>query len=169
PAQPLAVQPDLSADPSDYSVTAESIEVQAAETLGHYADWLEVRAWRLRNLNGMRYGQPVVIGQRLTLDFSRVDANEFEHRRLAYHQALQEAFFKRFRIAGTGSHVIRSGESLWILARRTYDIPIWLLRQYNPDLDFDDVAIGVTVVVPQLEPLEESSPREAGTTTARLE
>jgi len=167
PAQPLAVQPDLSADPSDYSVAGESIEVQAAETLGHYADWLEVRAWRLRHLNGMRYGQPVVIGQRITLDFTRVSATEFEQRRLGYHQSLQEAFFKRFRIAGTRDHVIRSGESLWILARRTYDIPIWLLRQYNPDLDFDTVDIGITVVVPQLEPLDEA-PLEDRTTTARL-
>src|SRR5690606_26244528 len=32
---------DLSADPSDYSVSADgSIEIQASETLGHYADWV---------------------------------------------------------------------------------------------------------------------------------
>ena len=93
------MQPDLSADPSDYSVVAgDSIEVQAAETLGHYADWLQVRAWRLRHLNGMRYDQPVVIGQRLSLDFSKVTASDFEHRRVAYHQGLQESFFKRYRI-----------------------------------------------------------------------
>jgi membrane-bound lytic murein transglycosylase D len=168
PALPLTVQPDLSADPSDYSVVAnDSIEVQAAETLGHYADWLELRAWRLRHLNGMRYGQPVVIGQRLSLDFSRVSATDFEHRRIAYHQALQDSFFKRYRIAGTGTHVIRRGESLWILARRTYEVPIWLLRQYNPDLDFDSVDIGVTVTVPQLEPLQDGTP-VARTTTAKV-
>jgi membrane-bound lytic murein transglycosylase D len=167
PALPLTVQPDLSADPSDYSVVAnESIEVQAAETLGHYADWLELRAWRLRHLNDMRYAQPVVIGQRLILDFSRVSAAEFEHRRIAYHQALQESFFKRFRIAGTSDHVIRYGESLWVLARRKYDVPIWLLRQYNPDLDFDSVDIGVSVTVPLLEPLDEETPGSR-TTTAR--
>ena len=166
PAQPLAVQPDLVADPSDYSVGSdESIEVQAAETLGHYADWLEIRAWRLRHLNGMRYGQPVVIGQRLTLDFSQVSATDFEHRRLAYHRGLQEAFFKRYRIAGTATHVIRRGDSLWILARREYGVPIWLLRQYNPDMDFDAVDVGATITIPRLEPLDEESP-EAATTTA---
>ena len=31
----------LAADPSDYSVSGERIKVQALETLGHYADWLE--------------------------------------------------------------------------------------------------------------------------------
>jgi membrane-bound lytic murein transglycosylase D len=167
PALPLTVQPDLSADPSDYSVVANnSIEVQAAETLGHYADWLQLRAWRLRQLNGMRYKQPVVIGQRLSLDFSNVSATDFEHRRLGYHRALQETFFKRNRIAGTSSHVIRRGESLWLLARRTYEIPIWLLRQYNPDLAFDAVAIGVTVTVPRVESLSEES-TVVRTTTAK--
>ena len=167
PALPLTLQPDLSADPSDYSVVADdSIEVQATETLGHYADWLELRAWRLRHLNGMRYGQPVVIGQRLSLDFSRVSASDFEHRRLAYHRALQESFFKRNRIAGTSTHVIRRGESLWTLARSQYDIPIWLLRQYNPDMNFDAVDIGANVTVPQVEPLDEESPI-ANTTTAK--
>ncbi len=165
PAQPLSVQPELSADPSDYSVVADSIEVQAAETLGHYADWLELRAWRLRRLNDMRYGQPVVIGQRLSLDFSRVGAAQFEQRRLAYHRGLQESFFKRFRIAGTSTHVVRRGESLWILAKRTYQVPIWLLRQYNPDLEFDAVGVGVTLTVPQLEPLDGDLP-VAKTTTA---
>ena len=167
PALPLTVQPDLSADPSDYSVVAnDSIEVQAAETLGHYADWLELRAWRLRHLNGMRYGQPVVIGQRLSLDFSRISASDFEHRRVAYHRSLQESFFKSNRIAGTSTHVVRGGESLWILARRTYEIPIWLLRQYNPDLDFDAVDVGATVTVPRVETLDEES-SVARTTTAK--
>ena len=169
PAQPLAVQPDLLADPNDYSVVAnESIEVQAAETLGHYADWLEIRAWRLRHLNDMRYGQPVVVGRRLTLDFSRVTATEFEHRRLAYHRGLQESFFKRYRISGTSTHIIRRGDSLWILARREYGIPIWLLRQYNPDMDFDAVDVGAKVTIPQIEPLD-GEPAASQTTTALVE
>jgi membrane-bound lytic murein transglycosylase D len=167
PAQPVSAQPDLSADPSDYSVAAdETIEVQAAETLGHYADWLGVTAWRLRRLNGMRYRQPVVIGQRLKLVFSNANPPQFERRRLDYHRGLQEAFFQRYRIAGTEIHVMRRGDSLWVLARRSFKIPIWLLRQYNPDLDFDSVNVGVSVTVPQLEPIEDPSP--AATTTASL-
>ncbi len=59
---------------------------------------------------------------------------------------------------------MRRGESLWVLARRTFKIPIWLLRQYNPDLDFDSVNVGTSVTVPKLEPIEDPSP--AATTTA---
>ena len=47
---------DLSADPSDYSVSRDNtIEIQASETLGHYADWLGIRAWDIRRLNNMAF------------------------------------------------------------------------------------------------------------------
>ncbi|MGH3628615.1 MAG: lytic transglycosylase domain-containing protein, partial [Sciscionella sp.] len=50
-----------SADPTDYSVGRNgTIEVAAAETLGHYADWLGVRASDLRRINHMRFGRPVI-------------------------------------------------------------------------------------------------------------
>jgi len=161
PALPPAIHPELMADPSDYSVSSdESIEVQATETLGHYADWLELRAWRLRRLNDMSYREPVVIGQRLLLDFSRVDIASFEHKRRDYHRALQEAFFARYRISGTSTHVIRRGESLWVLAKRTYRIPMWLLLQHNPDLDIDAVSRGATITIPVLAAISE----EASTT-----
>ena len=69
----------LSADPSDYTVASNnSVEIQASETLGHYADWLGVRAWDLRRLNNMAFRDPVIIGDRLILDFSRVNISEFE-------------------------------------------------------------------------------------------
>ncbi len=156
PALLAGAQPDLAADPSDYSVSADhSIEVQAAETLGHYADWLNLSAQRLRRVNGMRYRQPVVVGRRLALDFSRVGVAKFEDRRIAYHRNLQETFFKHYRIAGSSTHVVRKGESVSILAQRRFAVPVWLLRQYNPDMDFDAVAIGATITVPRVEKLDE--------------
>jgi membrane-bound lytic murein transglycosylase D len=159
PAMPPGAHPELTADPSDYSVAGDrSIEVQAAETLGHYADWLEVRAWRLRHLNGMSFRKPVVIGSRLDLDLSQVDAEAFEHKRIDYHRSLQESFFTRYRITGTSEHVVKRGESLWELSKRRYRIPIWLLRQYNPDLDIDTLSPGVVVKIPALEAIEDGEP-----------
>ena len=145
-------QAALAADPSDYSVSdGQTIEVQAAETLGHYAEWLGLRASRLRELNDMRYRKPVVIGQRLRLDFSRASIEDFEQRRLTYHRVLQNEFFAQFRIVGTQIHTVRRGDSLWILSQRTYDVPIWLLRQYNPDLNFNTVLPGTVVTIPLMQ------------------
>jgi membrane-bound lytic murein transglycosylase D len=148
-----STQATLAADPSDYTVADDTIEVQAMETLGHYADWLEIRTQRLRDINGMPFTRAVVYGQRIRLDFSRVDRAEFERRRVAYQEHLQEAFFLAHQIADIKNHVIRTGESVWVLAQRTYDVPVWLLRQYNPDLDLDRVAPGTVVKFPELRPI----------------
>jgi len=147
-------QAELAADPSDYGVSADRIAVQALETLGHYADWLEIRTQRLRDLNGLAFHQNVVIGQSLRLDFSRVSPDEFERRRIAYHREHQEQFFSSHQIEDVEDHVVRRGESLWVLAQRTYDVPVWLLRQYNPDLDLDRVRPGTVVKFPRLRPIE---------------
>ena len=142
----------MTADPSDYTVADDAtIEVQAAETLGHYADWLGVRASQLRDLNHMRFGTPVVIGQRLKIDVSSTAADQFEQRRRNYHQRLQEDFFAANRIVGTEVHVVRRGESLWSIAKKYPSLPIWLLRQYNPDVNFDDVRPRAQLVMPLIE------------------
>jgi membrane-bound lytic murein transglycosylase D len=124
--------------------------VQALETLGHYAEWLEIPTQRLRDLNALSFREAVVLGQALTLDFARIDAPTFEQRRRAYHQQLQSDFFAAYQIEEIESHVIKPGESLWILAARTYNVPVWLLRQYNPDVDFDRIQPGAVVKFPRL-------------------
>jgi membrane-bound lytic murein transglycosylase D len=139
------------ADPSDYTVADDgTIEVQAAETLGHYADWLGLRASQLRELNNMRFETPVVIGRRLRIDLSQVSGELFEQRRREYHQRLQEEFFAANRIVGTEVHVVRRGESLWAIAQKYQNVPIWLLRQYNPDVDFGDVRPRTQLVMPRI-------------------
>jgi membrane-bound lytic murein transglycosylase D len=82
------------------------------------------------------------------LDFTRVTPEEFERRRLEYHRTLQDEFFSAFEVTGTEQHVLKRGETLWYLAERRFQIPIWLLRQYNPELDFGALPVGVQMVVP---------------------
>jgi membrane-bound lytic murein transglycosylase D len=152
PAKADAAAPVPDPDPSNYAVNPTGrVTVQADETLGHYADWLEVSAARLRRLNGMAFREPLVIGRQKKLDFSRVTPEVFEQRRLDYHRTLQEEFFGAFVVAGTTTHVLRRGDSLWYLAQRKYEVPIWLLRQYNPDLDFGALPAGTPLVIPLLE------------------
>ncbi len=150
-----AEQAVLAADPTDYSVSATNqITVQALETLGHYADWAGVPTQRLRELNRLRQNEAVVIGQKIRVDLSEVDAPTFEQRRVAYHQQQQSDFFASHQIDTIEAHVIKAGESLWVLAERTYKVPVWLLRQYNPDLNLDRVQPGTIVKFPRLKALE---------------
>ncbi len=148
-------QGTLLSDPSDYTVAADAtIEVQPLETLGHYADWLDIRTQRLRDINGMAFRTPLELGQRLKLDLGRVSAGEFEARRTAYQQAQQDAFFRDHTIRGITEHVVRRGESIWVLALRRYDVPLWLFRQYNPELDLHNVRPGTRVSLPLLAAVE---------------
>ncbi len=145
------LQTALLSDPSDYSVAADkSIEVHPLETLGHYADWLGIRTQRLRDINGLAFRTPVEVGNRIRLDLTAVDAKTFEDRRVAFHRAQQDRFFRSNIISGITQHVISAGESIWILSLRKYNVPIWLFRQYNPELDLHKVRPGTTVSFPVL-------------------
>jgi membrane-bound lytic murein transglycosylase D len=139
-------------DPVDYSVASDgSIRVVAAETLGHYAEWLDTSATRLRALNHLRGRRPVVMGERLQLPFDTVTPQQFEQRRREYHAQLQAAYFSMHKIVGTGVYVIRRGDSLWNITRHDLRIPIWLLQQYNPSLDFVALKPGTQVSLPRVE------------------
>jgi membrane-bound lytic murein transglycosylase D len=151
------VQTALLSDPSDYTVADDNtIEVQPLETLGHYADWLGLRTQRLRDINGFAFRTPVEVGQRIKLEFRDVDVATFENLRVAYHRSQQDSFFRKHIITGVREHTIRSGESIWILSLREYDVPIWLFRQYNPGLDLDRITPGITVRFPVLMATEQS-------------
>jgi membrane-bound lytic murein transglycosylase D len=145
----------LAADPSDYSVASNrTIEIQASETLGHYADWLGIRARDIRRLNSMTYSEPVIIGERLQLDFADVTVSEFEVLRRDFHLQQQQRFFGQYSIAGVERYQVAANDNIGSIARRRFSTPIWLLRQYNPNLDFSKVQIGQEVVFPLLEPVD---------------
>jgi len=145
----------LAADPSDYSVDGGNrIEVQASETLGHYAEWLGIRASDLRRLNNMAFRDPVIIGERLRLDFSRASVAEFERARRAFHSDLQREFFGDYHIQGVISHTVRPNENISSLAGERYSTPIWLLRQYNPGLELNSLRIGQEIAFPRLRPVQ---------------
>jgi membrane-bound lytic murein transglycosylase D len=151
------VQTALLSDPSDYTVADDNtIEVQPLETLGHYADWLGLRTQRLRDINGFAFRTPVEVGQRIKLEFGDVDVATFENLRVAYHRSQQDSFFRRHIITGVQEHTIRSGESVWVLSLREYEVPIWLFRQYNPGLDLHRIQPGITVRFPVLMATEQS-------------
>jgi membrane-bound lytic murein transglycosylase D len=162
-AQAEAVGPSLgaaaddvqqNADPTDYSVSKDdTVIVATAETLGHYADWLRVSAVRIRQINKLGNGKPVIVGHKIHLDFHRVTHEEFEQKRREYHQELQASYFASNRIVGTEVYIARRGDSMWTITQRFAQLPVWLIQQYNPDLDLADLHPGTQIVMPRVEPV----------------
>ena len=143
--------PTGNSDTTDYGVGADdTVIVQATETLGHYADWSGVSSQVLRTMNKLRKNAMVTVGHKFKLDFSRVTPTQFAATRREYHQRLQEAFFAAHRIAGTENYSVKRGESLWTIAQQHGDLPVWLVAQYNPDVDFNDVRPGTTITLPRV-------------------
>ena len=144
--------PTGSTDPTDYSVRADNtVIVQAAETLGHYADWSGVSSQALRTLNKLHKDAMVTLGHKVKLNLSRVSAEQFATTRREYHHRLQEEFFAAHRIAGTETYSVKRGDSLWVIAQQHGNLPVWLMAQYNPDVDFNDVRPGTAITLPRVE------------------
>ena len=143
--------PTGNSDTTDYGVHADNtVTVQAAETLGHYADWSGISSQALRTLNKLHKNAMVTVGHKFKLDFSKVSAEQFAAARREYHQHLQEEFFAAHRIAGTDNYSVKRGESLWMIAQQHADLPVWLVAQYNPDVNFSDVRPGTTITLPRV-------------------
>jgi membrane-bound lytic murein transglycosylase D len=146
--------PTGNSDTTDYGVGADNtVIVQAAETLGHYADWSGVSSQALRTLNKLHKNAMVTLGHKVKLDFSRVTPAQFAATRREYHQHLQEDFFAGHRIAGTENYAVKRGDSLWVIAQQHADLPVWLVAQYNPDVDFNDVRPGTAITLPRVVPI----------------
>jgi len=139
-------------DTTNYDVAENgTVVVQADETLGHFADWSGVDSARLRALNRLHRNAQVTLGRKIKLDLSKVGAAQFVAERRAYHLKLQEAFFAAHRIAGTENYSVKRGDSLWTITQQHGELPIWLVTQYNPDVNFNDMRPGTAIVLPRIE------------------
>jgi hypothetical protein len=132
------------------------IRVEVEETLGHFADWLEIRTWALRRLNGFAYGQVLHTHQRIKIPFVKVSREAFEERRFEYHQRIQEDFFAAFQVESLSPYQVKSGDSLWSLANETFSVPMWLLKRCNPEIDFGALHPSQKLRIPVVEKREDS-------------
>ena len=87
-------------------------------------------------------------------------------RRTRFHQQMQDEFFQHYRIAGQEKRRLQPGESLWSLTKRSA-VPVWLLRQYNPAVDFATMRVGTEIVLPRVEAVSAAATEGAGAGAGR--
>ncbi len=127
------------------------IQVAVEETIGHYADWLNVSSAEIRRLNGMRYGQHIRIHQKLKIPLHKISKASFEEKRFEYHQELVEDFFNAYRVDQIQTYRIRKGDNIWKLCYEVFEVPLWLFQTYNVGLDLTDLQTSQSVRIPVVE------------------
>jgi membrane-bound lytic murein transglycosylase D len=130
------------------------IQVEVGETLGHYADWLQVPTSSIRRLNGLRFGHPIKLDQRLKLEFTKVSKEDFEEKRYEYHKEIEEDFFAVYKIEGARLYRIKSGDNIWRLCRDEFDLPFWLIRKFNTAHDFNNLKLDEQLIIPVVGEIE---------------
>lgn len=134
------------------------IQVEVEETLGHYAEWAGIRASLIRRLNKLGFGQPLHLHQTIRIPLGDVTATDFESRRYEFHKRLQEDFFAAYRVGEVQRYRVQQGDSYWTLCREKFDLPLWLLRQYNAGVDLAALRIHQPLTIPAIERVPENSP-----------
>jgi len=124
------------------------IRVEVEETLGHYADWLGIATQEIRRLNGLRYGKAIRINQRIRVPLDKASKEEFEEKRFEYHKKIEEDYFDFYRIQNVKTYQLKNGDNIWALCHELFEVPLWLVRKYNPDLDFNKLQPAQPIFIP---------------------
>ncbi|MCB2147070.1 MAG: transglycosylase SLT domain-containing protein [Deltaproteobacteria bacterium] len=133
------------------------ITVEVEETLGHYAEWAGVRASRIRRLNHLPFGRSLQLNQQIKIPLDDVAAEDFKARRYEFHKRLQEDFFAAYKVGELQRYRVQPGDSYWTLCREKFDLPLWLLRHYNADVNLAALKIHQPLTIPALESVPENS------------
>ncbi|MFH1627104.1 MAG: LysM peptidoglycan-binding domain-containing protein [Pseudomonadota bacterium] len=124
------------------------IRVEAEETLGHYAEWLNVPHKQIMRLNGLRHSKILRINQQIKLPFDRVSKEQFEEKRFEYHKEIEEDFFDSYSVESVRRYRIEEGDNIWKLCNEQFEVPFWLLKKYNPEVDFYELQPSQELIIP---------------------
>ena len=126
------------------------VTVSIDETFTHYADWLDTSVRKIRHLN--RWRRSVRLNQKIRIPLkNQLQSLElFKTRRLEYHMALEEDFYTQYRVVDIRLRKVRYGDTLWSICIRDEEIPIWLFKKYNRDIDIESLKVNMELRIPVL-------------------
>jgi membrane-bound lytic murein transglycosylase D len=136
------------------------IHVSVDETIGHYADWLGIPTYRIRQVNHMGGRSDIKINSSLKIPTEQPMLDKMVKTRLEYHMALEEDFYGRYKVTDIKQHTIKRGENLWYICNGADPIPMWLFKKYNKQLDLSLLVPGTNVWIPVAEEKTETEIHE---------
>ena len=140
PEAPLAIA-------SEPEAPTVSITVRSGESLVLLADFANVRAEDIADLNGIGVKDAIVPGQ--TLRVLAVDEADFTARRDTWLAGKVERYLsRRGGVVGLADRRVGTGDTAWSIAREQGRVPMWIVEYYNPDTDLDRLGIGDQLTLP---------------------
>lgn len=126
------------------------IRVQAEESISNISDWLLLPINTILKTNRVK-GKNIYINQILKIYFSKTSKDSFEQKRLEYHKSMREDFFNNYKVVSVENYTMQKGDSLWNISNNLYNIPLWLLYMYNPNLDYTKINYKQEIKIPIIE------------------
>lgn len=130
------------------TVPQGTIIIQPEESLELLADWLQVTVANLRKLNNFPKNHRLHPDEEIRVLLSHVSAKEFEEKRFDFHLETEEDFFNAFKIVGIQTYTVKTGDTVWKICRTKFDLPFWLLKKYNTNLNFSGLRSSQQLTIP---------------------
>ncbi len=136
------------------ALTIGIIKIEAEETLGHYAGWLKVTPLEIRKLNSFKPMAAISIDQKIKIPLNKISIQAFEEQRYEFHKEIEEDFFGNFSISGVDTYEIKNGDNIWRLCENELEVPLWLLKKYNPEINFNSLQLKQKIKFPIISKLK---------------
>jgi peptidoglycan lytic transglycosylase D len=128
--------------------TQGTIIIQPEESLELLADWLQTTPATLSKLNNFRTNHRLHPDEEIRILLKHTSAKEFEEKRFDFHLETEEDFFSAYKIVGVQTYTVKKGDTVWEICRTKFDLPFWLLKKYNTNLNFSSLRSSQQLTIP---------------------
>ena len=148
PPQAVASSEDPSSS-SDESASSHTIIIRSGENLVSLSEWANTTPTQLADLNEMDVQATLFAGEKLNLALSEEELANFEvERGSALDTRLDRYIEARGGLYTVEAHSMRSGQTVWGVAKDQGALPMWVVSAFNEDLNLNRLGIGDIVTLP---------------------
>jgi len=125
------------------------IEVRFGESLYDIARWSGLEMEDIEALNAIDLRDGIKGGQLLLLPLDSGAFATLQTRRAEFADSRVDRYLKRRGgLADVQTYRMRTGDTVWDVARENGRLPLWVVSAFNDDVDLDRVGIGADLRLP---------------------
>lgn len=130
------------------NVRSGTITILPEESVELLAGWLNVKPDSIRRLNSFQTKRLLHPDESIQIPLNNVSGKMFEEKRFDFHLETEEDFFNVYRVVGVSSYTVQKGDTIWEICRKKFDLPLWLLKKYNTNLNFNGLRSSQQLTIP---------------------